>query len=74
MRQQQAFEAEWRPESVETETRSARVVSIEELRKKLSLERTEPIAAKTAATAEHGRPRIVWRRENTMRAPELTIE
>jgi hypothetical protein len=74
MNQQQAFDTEWRPESVETETRSARVVSIEELRKKLGLERAEPIAAKAAPIAKHERPRIVWRRESAMRAPELVAD
>jgi hypothetical protein len=74
MNQQQAFDTEWRSESVEKETRSTRIVSIEELRKKLGLERTEPTAARTAPAADHGRPRIVWRREGAMRAPELMAE
>jgi len=74
MNQQQAFDTEWRPENVERETRSARIVSIEELRKRLGLERTEPTAARTAPTADDGRPRIVWRREGAMRAPELMAE
>jgi hypothetical protein len=61
--QQQAQELDWRIERAASEPRSARVLSIEELRQKFGLSpaqerREEPIAA---AACE--RPRVVRRRE-----------
>lgn len=60
--QQHAHELDWRIERAAPETRSARVLSIEELRQKFGLPLTqERREEQTVATTE--RPRIVRRRE-----------
>ncbi len=61
--QDQATQPEWRPEEAETGKRSARVLSIEELRAKLGLAGVERPAARPAPTEERTRPRIVRRHE-----------
>lgn len=59
---QTACDQDWRLESTVSETRSARVLSIEELRQKFGL----PLAQERReerTTATYERPRIVRRRE-----------
>jgi hypothetical protein len=62
MDQQHVREPEWRLESAESEARSARVLSIEEMRQRLGLERPEPTTMARMAPAAGERPRIVRRR------------
>ena len=61
--QEQAIQTEWRPEDAGT-GRSARVLSIEELRARLGLTGAERQAARAEPpTEERTRPRIVRRHE-----------
>jgi len=62
MDQQQVREPEWRLESAGLEVRSGRVLSIEELRQRLGLERPEPTTMARMAPPAGERPRIVRRR------------
>jgi hypothetical protein len=74
-------EPEWAPEHADEEkgrreTRSARVLSIEELRARLGVVGAERPAPAPAMEARP-RPRIVWRREDAMEtraAPEIVME
>jgi hypothetical protein len=60
--QQQACDQDWRLESAVSETRSARVLSIEELRQKFGLPLAQERREERTSTT-HERPRIVRRRE-----------
>lgn len=61
--QQQAHEPEWRIERAASETRSAKVLSIEELRQKLGLPLAQERREERTMTTTYERPRIVRRRE-----------
>ena len=61
--QQQGHELDWRVERAAPETRSARVLSIEELRQKFGLPLTQERREERTVTATFERPRIVRRRE-----------
>jgi hypothetical protein len=61
--QQQAHELDWRIERAAPETRSARALSIEELRQKFGLPLTRERREEQTAAARFERPRIVRRRE-----------
>jgi hypothetical protein len=60
--QEQACDQEWRLESAVSETRSARVLSIEELRQKFGLPLAQERREEQTVTT-YERPRIVRRRE-----------
>ena len=61
--QQQAHELDWRIERAAPETRSARVLSIEELRQKFGLPLTQERREEQTLATAFERPRIVRRRE-----------
>jgi hypothetical protein len=61
--QQQTHELDWRIERAASETRSARVLSIDELRQKLGLPLAPERGEERKVSATYERPRIVRRRE-----------
>jgi hypothetical protein len=61
--QQQAHELDWRVDRTEPEARSARVLSIEELRQKFGLPLTQERREQQTVATAFERPRIVRRRE-----------